>query len=171
MLATVALCSCTDKNEDKTLDQAVLGSWIGYNTYQVEEGTVNPNDNNPEACWVYLTFKSDNTCSIYIPHWWEIRRGTYTVQDNNKINIVITGIGCLSNDIISPAFHEHPEGDQGHLETYGVSTFEEFAQQRPDEVNLSVDAHMADDLLILGEGIFGSPLTCKADNNNVFGIN
>ncbi len=84
MLATVALCSCTDKNEDKTLDQAVLGSWIGYNTYQVEEGTVNPNDNNPEACWVYLTFKSDNTCSIYIPHWWEIRRGTYTVQDNNK---------------------------------------------------------------------------------------
>lgn len=170
MLATVAFCSCTDKSKE-SLDQAILGHWIGYSTYHVDEGIVNPYDNNLEQCFVYLTFNSDNTFSMYMPHWWEIRRGTYTIQDGNKLNIVITGIGCLSNDITGPAFHEHPEGDQGHLETYGVSTFEEFAQQHPDEVNISVDASIADDHLILGEGFLGTPLTCYADNNNAFGIN
>lgn len=167
MLATMAMIGCKDDNKPAEENNSIVGSWIGCNTMNVEEGYTNLDSVTHNDCFIYLRFGSDNTFMMYMPAWWESRTGTYSVNDNT-ITIDIDNIECKTNEFVGPAFHDHPNG---HLQDmYGCATMAEWIAQNPEEAHFSISFTFDGGHLIFAEGPMGMPLTCVRDNNNIFNI-
>lgn len=81
-MATLSACSKEDDYQKK-----IIGSWESVRTYGTNQQGESVNEQcEGEEVW---TFKSNGTCIIYIDEFGESQYYSYSIVDNNKLQIMM----------------------------------------------------------------------------------
>lgn len=122
-LLNVGLTSCGDDDEASSGDntkQSIVGQWSG-----VREVT------NPiEDVYIHWNFKADGTVEQIMEAWAEKRTGTYSDDKKGKVKVHITDITWL---------WDRENGYSNVFEQYGYADFEAFKEDRPEEVDFTME--------------------------------